>query len=157
MKGDGCEWRGKCPKDQYVTVSKTLAYHVQMLFHQMGRPASIRAAYRPEGATTLFQGRPTAVRTQYAVVSHLRKYATGNRAKMHCGKYRMTTRVRSVDFVEDWSGTVYNIEVDRDHSYTANGRIVHNCEFVDMVGAVFRQEDVERAFDNDLEPLFEGA
>jgi hypothetical protein len=29
--------------------------------------------------------------------------------------------------------------------------------FVEMVGAVFRQEDVDRAFDNDLEPLFPGA
>jgi hypothetical protein len=31
------------------------------------------------------------------------------------------------------------------------------CSFEDMVGAVFRAEDIDRAFDNDLQPLFPGA
>lgn len=30
-------------------------------------------------------------------------------------------------------------------------------DFADMIGAVFRQEDIDAAFDNDLEPLFAGA
>ncbi len=33
----------------------------------------------------------------------------------------------------------------------------YECSFEEMVGAVFRQEDIDAAFDNDLEPLFVGA
>jgi hypothetical protein len=33
----------------------------------------------------------------------------------------------------------------------------YECSFEEMVGAVFRQEDIDAAFDNDLEPLFAGA
>ena len=37
-------------------------------------------------------------------------------------------RVKSVDDVDNYSGLVYNLEVEEDNSYVVNGAAVHNCD-----------------------------
>lgn len=39
---------------------------------------------------------------------------------------------------EDFLGTVYNIEVEEDHTYTANGFLVNNCNVPVVIGRKFR-------------------
>ncbi len=56
--------------------------------------------------------------------------------------------VESVEF-EDFSGTVYNIEVEEDHTYTANGFLVNNCNVPTVIGRRFRI----RSGENILEEL----
>lgn len=50
---------------------------------------------------------------------------------------------------EDFSGTVYNIEVAKDHTYTANGFLVNNCNVPTVIGRKFRT----RSGENILEEL----
>ncbi len=50
--------------------------------------------------------------------------------------------VESVEF-EDFSGMVYNIEVDEDHTYTANGFLVNNCNVPVVIGRKFRVRSKE--------------
>lgn len=42
--------------------------------------------------------------------------------------------VASIDFSSDAIVTVYNLEVEDDHSYTANGIAVHNCQSFSIAG-----------------------
>ncbi|HIG97093.1 MAG TPA: radical SAM protein [Candidatus Aenigmarchaeota archaeon] len=54
--------------------------------------------------------------------------------------------VESVEF-EDFSGTVYNIEVEEDHTYTANGFLVNNCNVPTVIGRKFRTRSGRNIFD----------
>src|SRR3989338_5704299 len=78
--------------------------------------------------------------------------------EMELGKELGTVELRDTDAVylpvdrmelEDFSGTVYNIEVEDDHTYTANGFLVNNCNVPVVIGRKFRT----RSKENILEEL----
>ncbi len=48
--------------------------------------------------------------------------------------------VQSIE-AEDYSGTVYNCEVDEDHSYVAEGVVVHNCFVLPISDDMGRESD----------------
>ncbi len=50
--------------------------------------------------------------------------------------------VESAD-TEDFTGIVYNIEVEEDHTYTANGFLVNNCNVPTVIGRKFRTRSGE--------------
>jgi radical SAM superfamily enzyme YgiQ (UPF0313 family) len=51
--------------------------------------------------------------------------------------------LESID-TENFTGTVYNIEVDEDHTYTANGFLVNNCNVPTVIGRKFRTRSREK-------------
>ena len=48
---------------------------------------------------------------------------------------------------EDFHGTVYNIEVAEDHTYTANGFLVNNCNVPTVIGRKFRTRSGKNILD----------
>ena len=111
------------------TVSSELAYGiVQAVAKVYHRPARLYKVPRPE--KHLIEGREVNQRDYYEVVWHT------------------DTRKQDKAFYEDgyiWypcngikstekDDVVYNMEVDVDNSYTANGTVVHNCQDVSQAG-----------------------
>lgn len=125
MKGDGCHNISKGhEKYSYTTVSKTLAYQVQLLANSLplGYAAGISVRDSYEGN---FQGRTINCRESYQVnvsFSGLRD------SWLSRTKYGIAAKVKSVNSYQ-FKGIVYNLKVQYDESYLVGGRSVHNCSF----------------------------
>lgn len=119
-------------KDIYTTTSKTLAYQFQLLSHSIGMVASV--CKKPTQGISTILGRKVCVKDKYEVniyegKKHLLKH-----------KYNVSASVRSVER-KRYEGYVYNLEIQYDNSYTANGRVVHNCSFdVPIQGAYYAEQ-----------------
>ncbi len=113
---DGDRQRG----ESAVTVSPILAMQMHDVANYLGFMPSLLVHTEPK--------------TDSRGVNHLRSWRVGlnNPATYKRGAARMTdTHLwRKVTFVENgrlFTGNVYNLEVEGDHSYVANGVGVHNC------------------------------
>lgn len=107
-----------------TTTSKKLAYGVQQLVQSVyGVPARIYFDKRP--TTTTIEGRLVSQKDTWQVV-----FKTDKREQDHSfgdGIYNWIPACKKND-PSGRSITVYNLEVETDHSYTANNLIVHNCQ-----------------------------
>jgi len=132
--GDGCKVTEQ--RDTYVTVSRSLAYQVQLLAHCIGyksgfciqikRPSNIRGRVIKGGG-------------EYYTV-RIEKSENKKHLKIQRHKYNISAPINKIEKIQ-YSGLVYNFEVQNDNSYTANGRSVHNCEFNEDSAGVFRGVD----------------
>lgn len=129
---DGCIDSDGCfSQNEYKlsTVSKELAYSLQQCIAKVYHiHARMNKFIRPK--TTVIEGRVVNQRDSYTLNWHTEK------------------RKQDKAFYEDgyiWfpiisivkkggSDVVYNMEVDEDHTYTANGAIVHNCQDISNAG-----------------------
>lgn len=146
MAGDGCRF-GEL--DVYVTVSPHLARDVQMLSGMLGMRAGIS---RKRGGPSQIMGREVETRDKYEVRIS-RKLS--RKAYTRCMKNGVATRVREVRRMA-YTGPVYNLEVQSDHTYVAAGRAVHNCDFsaaaenalitIDLVSKAASRELLEKDF-----------
>jgi intein/homing endonuclease len=138
MKGDGCySESGYSKKYSYTTVSKSLAYQVQILANSlpMGFAAGIteRAPYigNIEGRFVNCQ-RSYSVQITIPPVGRKVKHNWLRRAKNGIG-----AKIKSIG-KSHYSGTVYNFQVQYDESYVIAGRAVHNCSFgIGAIGAYY--------------------
>lgn len=134
--GDGCLNTHKSgQKYIYTTVSKTLAYQVQLLANSLnkGYAASI---YKRNAQTNTIQGRIVNCQESYCVSINfplLRdKVSILIRAK-NCIAAKIKEITRS-----PYRGKVYNLQVQYDESYLIAGRAVHNCSYIRGVeGAIY--------------------
>lgn len=141
-------------KDVYTTISKTLAYQVQLLANSLGYTAGI--SLRKINGPSIIEGRDVDCNDSY-VVRINKDPKTKNRKgsgragglKMKKHKYSVSATILNIS-KENHNGLVYNFEVQDANSYTANGRIVHNCSFLEDAGAFFRgiKECLYEADDN---------
>lgn len=104
------------------TVSPGIAFGLRILVTTLGRVASVYRRFRPD----TIQGRKVHVRPAYTV-----RYLEGvseDRTQHVADDAHVFTPIRSV---EDVSGLheVYNLSVEEDESYVADGIVVHNCTF----------------------------
>jgi DNA (cytosine-5)-methyltransferase 1 len=114
--GDGSDWQGGW---RATTVSRALALSVALLAQRAyGVVASIHEVPVPD--RTVIEGREVRQRTQYQVVVPPR-----NRTAFVSGDHGWK-RVREVR--EAGPATVYNLAVEEDGSYVADGCVVHNCQ-----------------------------
>lgn len=90
-----------------TTVSKTLAWQVREMLLRLGRPASI-SEYEQNGSFVY------KVREQKCPERYYRD---------DVGFWHPTVSI----LTREYSGTVYNLEVEEDHSYVVEGVAVHNC------------------------------
>ena len=126
IDSDGCFVDGEF---RITTVSRELAYGLMQIIAKCHkRPSRLYKTDRPE--KYIIDGREVSQRNTYVVVWHT------------------DTRKQDKAFYEDgyvWFPIkevvktnkhefVYNMEVEDDHSYTANGAIVHNCQSVSAAG-----------------------
>jgi DNA (cytosine-5)-methyltransferase 1 len=114
--GDGSPWQGGW---RSTTVSRALALGIAMLVQVAnGLVASIRETHVP--TTTLIEGRTVQQRTQYQVVVPPRNRSAF--VEGHLGWKLVRSRRLGP------AATVFNLSVDEDESYVADGCAVHNCQ-----------------------------
>ena len=112
-----------------TTVSVKLAIGLQAAVHKAYRvPCSVQFSKMPK--TCVIEGRVCnqrdfyTIRFQPVIKKQTHAYIDGNIV------WRQIRKLEKLDGAE----TVYNIEVDENHSYTANGVIVHNCQDLSLAG-----------------------
>lgn len=114
--GDGCLWQRGW---KATTVSKSLSLSISLLVQYANNVvASIHEAEVP--SKKIIEGRTVNQKKQYQIVVPPR-----NRSSFIDGNYGWKL-VRSVKVTG--SAQVFNISVEDDESYIANGCIVHNCQ-----------------------------
>ncbi|MFV2062504.1 MAG: DNA (cytosine-5-)-methyltransferase [Chloroflexota bacterium] len=114
--GDGSPWQRGW---KATTVSRALALGIALLAQKAyGVVASVHEAEMP--AKTVIEGRTVNQRRQYQVVIPPR-----NRSAFIEGEFGWKL-VRSAH--ESGAKQVYNLAVEDDESYTADGCVVHNCQ-----------------------------
>ncbi|MBK8123945.1 MAG: DNA cytosine methyltransferase [Dokdonella sp.] len=142
LLADGHEETGKRGGGRvrvFTTVSKALAIGVRVLLNQLGASASIRVINNQRQA--VIDGRPVSERPSYKVTA----YETVRSFRL-LGRHGWGL-VRSVE--PAGTHTVYNLAVDEDESYTADGIVVHNCQPFSTAGKQRGCED-----DRHLWPTF---
>lgn len=138
MLSDGCKTQKGW---SYRTVSKTLAYQVQLLAHTLGYTAAI---CNFTGGERYVFGRICTTQDSYQI--QISDKQSNYRKKIRTHKYNVTSTISSKSTTL-YTGYVYNMEVDIDNSYTVNGIIVHNCKFLDGSSQVFK--NIERIIQKD--------
>lgn len=122
LTGDGCRlthgWKA-------TTVSRSLALSIGLLAQRArGIVASIYEAEVPP--TTVIEGRTVRQQKQYQIV-----VADHNRSAVVDGAYGWKRIVRTTTSA---GAEVFNISVEEDESYVADGAIVHNCQSHSVAG-----------------------
>ena len=105
--------------DEYTTVSKALAYDVRLLAQSLGRGASV--GYSRRAGTMQIQGR-TVTRDTYVVSLHVRQSKKNRVALVDEHVWAAHHGVVPAGLAH-----VYDIEVEEDHSFVANGQVQSNC------------------------------
>jgi len=119
IKGDGCIY-----KNEYIysTISKTLAYQVQLLGNSLGYKMRVREIESKSKGFIL--NREVSLNTAYDVRGN--NSISSKYIKKH--KYNYSTKIKSIEEF-DYNGVVYNLEVAEENSYTVNSVVVHNCSW----------------------------
>ena len=126
IDSDGCSI-GKYHK--VTSVSRELIYGIEQcvakIYH---RPCSVIKTIRPH--KTIIEGREVNQRDTYSISW---KLSTDKQDNAFYENGYIWFPITSID-TSDFDGYVYNMEVENDNSYTANGCIVHNCQSVSIAG-----------------------
>lgn len=126
MDSDGCFTNNEY---KITTVSRELAYGMQQcIVKAYRRPVKMYRTLRP--STYIIEGRVVNQRDFYTLVFH------PDSRKQDCSFYEdgyVWFPLKSVKKTNT-EEIVYNIQVADDHSYTANGAIVHNCQDFSAAG-----------------------
>ncbi len=125
---DGCRNR-KNGEYKIATVSRVLAYGIQQVVAKVyHRPARVYKVPMPN--KTMIDGREVNQRDFYQVVWHT---DTRKQDKAFYEDGYIWYPCTGVE-ITDRKERVYNMEVETDNSYTANGTIVHNCQDISQAG-----------------------
>ena len=135
LRGDGCQYTHK--RWSYCTVSATLANQVQRLGILLGYKVTI-AEYFPS-KNSVYKGREIKHKHSVWRLNISLPEEKGIGARLGICSEGMYAPVREV-VQAPYTGFVYNLSVQYDESYVANGRVVHNCSFeAGMVGAYYSE------------------
>ena len=110
-----------------ISVSRALAYGMRDLAQTLGMVASV--AFTKVEPTKTIEGRKVNQRDYWTVTAF-----NGETSRKSRIRHGMLLRTVSA-FEEVGDETVFNIEVDEDHSYVLDGVIVHNCQAFSVAGA----------------------
>lgn len=134
IAGDGCyAHTEKETWDSFTTISESLAYDMQFLASTLGYKAGIG---RRKPKTNIILGRECNVSDSFSV-----QIRRGGGVKFKPAKNGIGVMVRDVSR-EHFDGTVYNISVQYDESYVADGRTVHNCSFDAAAKGAYYSEQI---------------
>ena len=112
-----------------TTTSKKLAYGLMQIVAKVHkRPSRIYKVKRPD--KYIIEGREVNQRSSYVVVWHTDKRKQDKAFYEDGYVWFPIKEITSTNRKE----FVYNLEVEEDHSYTANGAIVHNCQSISQAG-----------------------
>lgn len=126
IDSDGCFTENEF---KATSVSKELMYGIQQCITKAYQcPVRMYWCERPK--TTVIEGRTVNQRDSYSIVWHTDKR---KQDKAFCEGGYAWFPVKEVVGLDE-TATVYNMEVENDNSYTANGAIVHNCQDISTAG-----------------------
>lgn len=112
-----------------TTTSKKLAYGLMQIVAKVHkRPSRIYKVKRPD--KYIIEGREVNQRSSYMVVWHTDRRKQDKAFYEDGYVWFPIKEIISTNRKE----FVYNLEVEEDHSYTANGAIVHNCQSISQAG-----------------------
>lgn len=115
---------GKTPDGiSYTTVSENIAYGIQLIYAKLGIKASVIKQNRPE--ETYIQGRLVNQRPTYNINIYKGKNKSNN--FLFSDDY-LWLKIRKIEKY-NFDGYVYNISVDKNHTYNVWNIINHNCHF----------------------------
>nr|WP_277955662.1 LAGLIDADG family homing endonuclease [Shinella zoogloeoides] len=120
---------GSVAKDGKVSISTTsrsLAYGISDLMAAEGYVSSVALVETPD--TCVIEGRTCSQRDYYQVRAYPQSVSRKSRVR-----HGMMLRTVS-DFTPAGEATVFNIEVEEDHSYVVQSAIVHNCQAFSVAG-----------------------
>lgn len=126
LDSDGCFTNNEY---KITSVSRELVYGLQQCIAKVYHcPVRMYKCVRPK--TTIIEGRVVNQRDTYTLIWHTDK------RKQDKAFYEDGYVWFPIKSVEKYNGidVVYNIQVGDDHSYTANGAIVHNCQDFSSAG-----------------------
>lgn len=127
VKNHECEYR-------ITTVSKRLAESVRLLGEMQGYSTTVFFVKTPD--TAVIEGRTVNQKDYYTV-----ELAKGKKRRHLSDNLHGWYRVRSVTPTHEVK-PVYNLTVEEDNSYIADGIVVHNCQDLSIAG---KREGIEGA------------
>jgi len=118
---DGCK-----TKDGYsiTTISDNIAFNMQILYAKVGLKCSLYYQHRPE--KTIIEGREVNQNNTYSIQTSKNK---NNSDKFIFDGDKLWLRVYDKETIHGFEGTVYNLSVANNHTYTVNNIINHNCHW----------------------------
>lgn len=154
LDGDGC--KTDFNKLVGITTSPDLANQVRVMLNSLYIANSLRYVTSAKKLILINKNYP-----EYAAKNHYRieipglgykalgmdkcsaKYSFDNKKSKKYNYFHGDYRLHSIRKIveNDFSGKVYNIEVEDDHSYIANGLAVHNCD-------IFSESELKKAAKN---------
>ena len=135
MDSDGYKFKESAYR--LTTVSKKLAHSVRLLAETLGYSTTVYFDKRPE--QKVIEGRVINQRDSYMVEMRLPIHHREIRQDKHTWY-----PVRSITAIEG-SKRVYNLTVENDNSYVADGIVVHNCQDVSVAGKQAGLHDGKRS------------
>ena len=137
VDSDGYRVKGKKDVIRICTVSKKLAESIRLLGEMQGYSTTVHFVRTDD--TGVIEGRTVNQRDYYSVV------LTKGRKRKHLSDGRHGWyRVRSVTPTHS-TKVVYNLTVDEDNSYVADGIVVHNCQDLSIAGKRAGIQEGERS------------
>jgi hypothetical protein len=127
IDGDGCRGKYTSVSEVYTTISYGLALDMQMLAHMLGKRACVNKRPKEKGSCVI-RGRSCVVSDSYSVRISVKRKTKCGRPKVRPQKHGIASLITDVSR-EVYEGLVYNLSVQYDESYIAEGRVVHNCSF----------------------------
>lgn len=121
MSGDG-----RSDREEATSASAALILGMCIIAQRLGKPVPA-VYYTRRDEKCIIQGRECRQRDTYTFRISNRSIKGHYRGRYVCRELYQPTE--SDDF-----GTVYNISVEEDESYIANGAIVHNCQDISVAG-----------------------
>lgn len=139
MLGDGCfSSSTKEKKYSFHTVSKSLAYQIQLLADSLGRNYAAGITEK-EACVGNINGRSVNCSHSYSVQIYIPSDIEAKSNKLNRTKYGVAAYITKIEELS-YTGLVYNISVQHDESYIVDGRAVHNCCFDVNLNSLFSKE-----------------
>jgi hypothetical protein len=129
LLGDGCKIiHNGYERYIYTTISKSLAYQVQLLAHSLGRDYAAGISIKSAGQSKI-ENRIVNNKESYSVQINIQKNKNKDCSPwLIRAKHSIAARVKEVELTP-YNNQVYNLHIKNDESYIVEGRAVHNCSF----------------------------
>jgi len=117
---------------QMTTVSRTLAYHLWLMFLRNDIPASLKKWHYSKSDSDIFAVKLSKynsydfLRASIKAAHKAVRPTQASSARLLIKGDYLVMPIRDIEY-RHYKGQVYNLEVEGDHSYVANGCAVHNC------------------------------
>jgi len=155
FNGDGCS-SNTCEREKvnFTTVSEKLVWQMKLILNELGIYSHIqRTRHKKQG---FIQGRSVSLKQAWAVwitgkeqIDYFLRGIKGEileKPKGFRGRFKKVKNGYLVPIFdvsqEDYKGDVFNLEVEKNHTYLANGLVVHNCSYPKFTPVPFKEEDL---------------